>query len=159
MTQRLRDILNDIKKSNNILLNFAASRLASKVGKNDLAIKILENRKQTKEHYPFWYLEYLLGVYKQNKISPNAIKHFEKYVSSFDGQNYIKSAYMRISWHYLTKGDLDNFKLAQANIDHYGNTLVDSDKEAQKAFEKRSQPHPELLKARLLFDGGYYQKL
>ena len=154
----LEYILNDIKKSNNILLNFAASRLASKVGKNDLAIKILENRKQTKEHYPFWYLEYLLGVYKQNKISPNAIKHFEKYVSSFDGQNYIKSAYMRISWHYLTKGDLDNFKLAQANIDHYGNTLVDGDKEAQKAFEKRSQPHPELLKARLLFDGGYHQK-
>ena len=43
---------------------------------------------------------------------------------------------MRISWHYLLKGDLDNFKLAQANIHHYGNTLVDSDKEAQKAFEK-----------------------
>ena len=53
---------------------------------------------------------------------------------------------MRISWHYLTKGDLDNFKLAQANIDHFGNTLVDGDKEAQKAFEKRSQPHPNYSK-------------
>ena len=154
----LEYILNDIKKSNNLLLNFAASRLASKLGKNDLAINILENRKQTNAHYPFWYLEYLLGVYKQNKMNPNAIKHFEKYVNSFDGQNYIKSAYMRISWHYLIKGDLDNFKLAQANIDHYGNTLVDGDKEAQKAFEKRNQPHPELLRSRLFFDGGYHQK-
>ena len=72
----LQHILNDIKTSNNILLNFAASRLASKVGKNDLAIKILENRKQTKEHYPFWYLEYLLGVYKQNKIKPQCYKTF-----------------------------------------------------------------------------------
>ena len=91
------------------------------------------------------------------KLNPNAIKHFENYVNSFDGQNYIKSAYMRISWHYLTQGDLDNFKLAQANIHHYGNTLVDSDKEA-KSFRKRNQPHPQLLKSRLLFDGGYHQK-
>ena len=154
----LQHILNNIKTSDNLLLNFAACRLASKLGKNDLAISILENRKQTSAHYPFWYLEYLLGVYKQNKLNPNAIKHFENYVNSFDGQNYIKSAYMRISWHYLLQGDLDNFKLAQANIHHYGNTLVDSDKEAQNAFEKRNQPHPQLLKSRLLFDGGYHQK-
>lgn len=154
----LEHILSDIIKSNNLLLNFAASRLASKLGKNDLAINILENRKQTSAHYPFWYLEYLLGVYKQNKLNPNAIKHFEKYVSSFNGQNYIKSTFMRISWHYLLKGDFDNFKQMQANIHHYGNTLVDGDKEAQKAFEKRSQPHPELLKSRLLFDGGYHQE-
>ena len=154
----LQKILNDIEKSNNLLLNFAACRLASKLGKNDLAINILENRKQTSEHYPFWYLEYLLGVYKQNKINPNAVKHFENYVRSFKGQNYIKSAYLRISWHYLLQEDFDNFKLAQANIYHFGITLVDGDKEAQKAFEKRSQPHPQLLKSRLLFDGGYYQK-
>ena len=76
----------------------------------------------------------------------------------FKGQNYIKAAYMRISWYHLLKGDIDNFKLAQANIYHYGGTLVDADKEAQKAFEKRTQAHPYLLKARLLFDGGYYQK-
>lgn len=154
----LQHILNDIETSNNLLLNFAACRLASKLEKNDLAISILENRKQTSAHYPFWYLEYLLGICKQNKMNPNAVKHFKKYVSSFEGQNYIKSAYMRISWHYLLQGDLDNFKLAQANIYHYGNTLVDGDKEAQKAFEKRSQPHPQLLKSRLLFDGGYHQK-
>ena len=33
-----------------------------------------------------------------------------------------------------------------------------ADKEAQNAFEKRNQPHPQLLKSRLLFDGGYHQK-
>ena len=154
----LQHILNDIETSNNLLLNFAACRLASKLGKNDLAISILENRKQTSSHYPFWYLEYLLGICKQNKLSPNAVKHFKNYVNSFEGQNYIKSAYMRISWHYLLQGDIENFKLAQANIYHYGNTIVDGDKEAQTAFEKRSQPHPKLLKSRLLFDGGYHQK-
>ena len=66
----LQHILNDIETSNNLLLNFAACRLASKLGKNDLAISILENRKQTSSHYPFWYLEYLLGICKQNKLTP-----------------------------------------------------------------------------------------
>ena len=154
----LQLILNEIKRSNNLLLNFAACQLASKLGKNDLAISILENRTQNSTHYPFYYLEYLLGVFKQNKLNPNAIKHFEKYVTYFEGQNYIKSAYMRISWHYLLLADFNNFKQSQDNINNYGNTLVDSDKEAQFFFEKRSQPNLQLLKSRLLFDGGYHQK-
>ena len=154
----LQLILNDIKRSNNLLLNFAACQLASKLKKNDLAISILEKRIQTNAHYPFYYLEYLLGVFKQNKLNPSAIKHFEKYVSFFEGQSYIKSAYMRISWHYLLQGDFNNFKQAQDNINNYGNILVDSDKEAQNFFEKRSQPNLHLLKSRLLFDGGYHSK-
>lgn len=157
-TEGLQRILKNIKKSNNLLLNFAACRIASKLGKNDLAIQILENKEHSNSHYPFWYLEYLLGVCKQNKMDASAVHHFENYVQSFKGHNYIKAAYMRISWHYLLKGDIKNFKLAQANICHYGGTLVDADKEAQKAFEKKSQPHPQLLKSRLLFDGGYLQK-
>ena len=63
----LKEILRDIQKSDNLLLNFAACRIASKIGKNDLAIEILKNRKQSDAHYPFLYLEYLMGVY--NKIN------------------------------------------------------------------------------------------
>ena len=157
-SEGLKRILTDIKDSDNLLLNFAANRVATKLGENDLAITILENRKQTTAHYPFLYLEYLLGVGKQNKMDAKAILHFEKYVQEFKGQNYLKAAYMRISWHHLLKGDIENFKLAQANIYYYGSTLVDEDREAQKAFESGTQPQAQLLKARLLFDGGYYTK-
>ena len=154
----LKKILTNIQDSENLLLNFAANRIATKLGENDLAIAVLDNRKQTTAHYPFLYLEYLLGVGKQNKMDAKAILHFEKYVQKFKGENYLKAAYMRISWHHLLKGDIENFKLSQANIYYYGSTLVDEDKEAQKAFESRTQPHALLLKARLLFDGGYYTK-
>lgn len=154
----MRDILNNIKESDNLLLNFAANRLATKLGDNKLAIKILENRKQTSAHYPFWYLEYLLGVGKQNQLHPKAVEHFETYVNEFKGKNYLKAAYMRISWHYLLRGDIDNFKLSQSNIHFYGSTSIGEDKVAQNAFEKRRQPRVELLQARLLFDGGYYSQ-
>lgn len=154
----LQSILDNIQNSDYLLLNFAANRIASKLGQNDLAIKILANRKQTEAHYPFLYLEYLLGVGKQNKLDPSALQHFEKYTQEFKGLNYLKSAYMHMSWQYLLEGDTLNFILSQANIYHFGNTLVDADKEAQKAFEKRRNPQVDLLQARLLFDGGYYQK-
>ena len=39
-----------------------------------------------------------------------------------------------------------------------GNTLVDSDKSALKEAKQDAMPHPTLLKARLLFDGGYYER-
>ena len=154
----LQEILRDIQKSDNLLLNFAACRIASKIGKNDLAIEILKNREQSEAHYPFLYLEYLMGVYKQNKLDPNAIHHFDKYVKHFNGKNYIKSAYMRISWHYLLNGEIDNFELARANIYYFGTTMVGADKEAQESFEKKTQPQLHLLQARLLFDGGYYNE-
>ena len=36
--------------------------------------------------------------------------------------------------------------------------MVGADKEAQESFEKKTQPQLHLLKARLLFDGGYYNE-
>lgn len=154
----LQDILNNIKDSNYLLLNFAANRIATKLGQNELAIEILSNRKQDETHYPFLYLEYLLGIGKQNKLDPTALKHFEKYTQEFKGLNYLKSAYMHIGWQHILEGDTLQFKSAQNNIQHFGNTLVDADKEAQKTFEQKRIPQANLLQARLLFDGGYYKK-
>jgi hypothetical protein len=50
------------KHTNHILLNFAAARLSSKLGKNDLAIKILNNRPKKEGQFEFSYLNYLLGM-------------------------------------------------------------------------------------------------
>ena len=39
-----------------------------------------------------------------------------------------------------------------------GKNETDSDKQALQEAERQEVPHPELLRARLLFDGGYYEK-
>ena len=39
----------------------------------------------------------------------------------------------------------------------HGNNLLDEDKQAQSEAKRQLVPHVTLLKARLLFDGGYYQ--
>ena len=52
----LENLLTELKDSDYLLLKFASSRIASKLGENDLAIQILENRIINKDYYPFHYL-------------------------------------------------------------------------------------------------------
>lgn len=151
-------VLDEIKNSEYLILNFTASRIATKIGDNDLAISILENRKQEEEHYPFLYLDLLIGEGKLNKLDLSAKKYFENYLANFNGENYLKSAYMKLSWIYFLEDDFDNFQLSQQRINDVGTDLIDADKEAQKEFEIKFIPNQQLLKSRLLFDGGEYEK-
>lgn len=64
---------------------------------------------------------------------------------------------MRISWQYLIKGDLDNYGVFKDKIKRLGATQIDADKEAKSYSENKERPQANLLKARLLFDGGYYK--
>ena len=153
----LKTILSEIKDNDNLLLKFASSRIASKLGQNDLAINILENRKVEKDHYPFLYLDYLLGVNKQNKMDNSCVKHFEKYLHNFKGKNYKKSALMRLSWHSHINGNEIKYEHYKNLINSVNGKQVDADKEAQSYFDKSKKPQINLLKARLFFDGGYYE--
>lgn len=153
----LKNLLKEIENSNNLLLNFAASRIATKLGQNDLAISILENRIKDKDCYSFHYLDYLIAVGKQNKLDSDCIEYFENYVQNFSGLNYKKSALMRISWQYLLMDDELNFKKYRDKVNDIGALFVGADKEAQDFYKNKLKTHKELLKARLYFDGGYYE--
>ena len=151
----LQKLLSELKDKDYLLLNFASSRIASKLGENDLAIQILENRKVGKDHYPFLYLDYLLGINKQNKMDNNCLEHFENYLANFKGKNYKKSALMRMSWHHHINGNSKKYEYYKNKIKSLDGKQVDADKEAQSYYNTSKAPHINLLKARLFFDGGY----
>ena len=77
-TKGMLFLLNEIKNINNPLIIFASSRLAYKLGKNDLALSILEKYKPNNNDYHFIYFEYLIGIHKQNKLDSSCIDHFFK---------------------------------------------------------------------------------
>ena len=106
----------------------------------------------------FIYLEYLIGIHKQNKLDSSCIDHFLKYIKKFKGKNYIKSAYLRISWQYLINNNINLHKKFKSDINSNGNQFVDADKEAQWTWKKNRNLNLPLLKARLYFDGGYFNK-
>ncbi|MCH8903056.1 MAG: tetratricopeptide repeat protein [Bacteroidetes bacterium] len=141
----------------NILHHFTAALIAFRTGHNDRCIEILENRPQGNEFMRMPFLDYLHGLAKLQRLDDDANVYLEKYIKYFQGLNYVKNSYQKLAWFYLLKDDLPKYKAFMQQCKDHGNTLIDADKQAQKEAEKKEIPHTNLLKARLLSDGGYYK--
>jgi hypothetical protein len=140
------------------LVCYALVNLKLKTGKNDEAIKALSACERTPGKYPFYFLDYLLGVAKLNRLDKDAYLPLMKYVADFRGMNYIKSAYEHLAWYYLISGDMEKCRMYKERIKLRGSKTVDNDKQALNNAEHNETPDISLLKARLFFDGGYYEK-
>jgi len=144
-------------KRNPLLIYAIASFYAHK-GLNDNALSLLSNRPSDLSYYNFHYLDYLTGVAKLNKLDKDARTYFLRYIANFKGKNFIKAAYQRIAWSYLLENNYLEYRKNLARIVLFGAEDMESDKEAVAEVRKNKIPHTELLKARLLFDGGYYNR-
>lgn len=142
------------------LVSFLMATMASKVGENDYAIKILENRPTGDAYSPFHYLDFMLGKAKLNRLDPDADQYFEKFLNNFSGQHYIKEAYQKLGWYQLTinNNNIPAYKNYMQKLQANGDKLIDGDNQAYKEAKSKNIPHPLLLKARLLYDGGYYER-
>ena len=153
----LKKLLKELRYNNNLLMQFTCSRIAHRLHENEIVIEILENRTSSIEHYPFKYLEFILGEAKLYKLDSSCINNFSNYINSYGGKSYKKAATLRIAWMYLILNDQEKFINTISKINNIGNTFIDADAEAQSYYTDKTIPNVELLKARLLFDGGYYQ--
>jgi tetratricopeptide (TPR) repeat protein len=130
---------------------------AIKTARSDEAIKTLSN-KNSHSDVPFPLLDYLMGVAMLNAQHESAAVHFKKFVSFSRGGNLIKDAYMRLSWHYVLRGNEREAQTYRSMALQFGNNFSDEDKKAFKECSSKTWPNTELLKIRLLQDGGYYNK-
>jgi len=152
----LERIGDDYKES--LLLNFAAARLSHFLGKNESCIMILENRPGDQGKHPFYYLDYLQGMSYLYKLDyEKAEQCFNHFLKNFKGYNYIKSTYQKLAWILYLKGEDHQYKYFEKALTE-GAHSIDEDKVALKDAKQNYITHPLLLKTRLLYDGGYYEK-
>ena len=145
--------------SNNYLLNFAAARLSHALGENDLCVKVLENRPAAEGKYPFHYLDYLQAMSYLYKLDYEKSEMlFNRFLKNFKGNNYIKSAYQKLAWIAFLQEKSDEKMIYLEKIKSEGSAFIDEDKVALKDAERNHINSPKLLRARLLYDGGYYKK-
>jgi len=145
--------------SDNYLLNFAAVRLSHALGENDFSIKVLQNRPDVHGKYPFHYLDYLQGMSYLYKLDYEKSQFFlNRFLNNFKGNNYIKSAYQKLAWIAFLKDEKDEKISYLEKIKSEGRVFIDEDRAALKEAVKNLINSPRLLRARLLYDGGYYGK-
>lgn len=140
------------------LLIYAFANIYSRAGENDKVIQLLTECPHTSDRYPFHYLNYMLGVAKLNRLDKDASYPLLNFLGSFKGKNYIRSAYMHLAWYYLIENDTQHYNTYIERIKLRGNNQVDNDREALTFASENIKPDMQLLKARLLFDGGYYAR-
>lgn len=145
-------------KNNNIVLIYSKARYFIYIGQTDSAIAIIEkyNKEHEGMHVPF--MDYLLGKLKLYRLDRDAVLPFYNYLLRYKGLHYIKSTYQLISWYYLINNNLPKYRENQNNVLKYGISLSETDKQAEREAKKNELPNIQLLRARLLFDGGYHSK-
>jgi len=140
-----------------LLKVYLQALVSTKNGHNDAAITILANRPSGTEYQPFPYLELLAGIAKLNKLDLDAVQDINRFLKINKGVNYIKDAYLRLSWTALLRGDTGAYAVNISKVKNTGFTYQEKDKQAQNEANA-PMPNLTLLKARLLFDGGYFLK-
>lgn len=169
--QALRIIISDIfSKENNKNINITQLNIYNPLvrisylvhlihnGHSALALEILNRNNQKPDEYKIDYFNYLKGITKLYNIDKDANIYLEDFVTNFEGKNFIKSAYQKLSWYYLIFNNNEKFIKNSSMIKLKGITQFDADIQAINEINHYSHKNIDLLKARLLFDGGYYQK-
>src|SRR5690606_35213253 len=85
-----------------------------------------------------------------------AREHYEEFLETYKGKNFIKDAYYKIFLSYYLANEEETAKTFIDKILKNGQTVYDTDKYAHKFAEKGEMPEKTLMKSRLAFDGGYY---
>ncbi len=142
----------------NPLLTYAIASLAMRIGKNDQAVTLLESCPSGGVYHPFSYRLYLLGVAKLQRLDTDANKPIERFLSEFKGKNAVKEAYQKLAWYHLVNNDINGYQRNIAYVKSKGTNRSEPDKAAMREAESGIVSDVRLMKARLLFDGGYYQR-
>ena len=150
--------LNEVKQDN-LLISYLVINILIRTGQNEKALLEFERINDREGYLPFYYLDYLHGECLLNKLEmTDARGKYTLFLENFSGKNYLKDAVRKKSWTYLLMGDTLKYSQTVEQVASVGNNDVDSDKQAALDAKDASIPNLQLLKTRLLFDGGYYQK-
>ncbi len=144
--------------SKNELLVFAQASIQMRVGKNDEALQLLRNTQNIPNTFPFDYLYYLQAESMLRKLDLNASGEYMKFLQKYKGHNYRADAIRKMSWVNALQSDTAGYFDMMKLVAMQDVGQVDADKQAKREAKTKAFPNILLLKARLLFDGGYYMQ-
>ena len=144
--------------SANKFMRVSFSNVLMRTGRNDEALQLLTDTSLMKDSYPTHLIIYKAGLARLRKLDYTSEKDFQHFISRFKGMNYIRSAYQKMAWIYLLQGNQKKYNDCMMMCKSVGSNRTEDDKEATEEAKSGEVPNPVLLRARLLFDGGYYRE-
>ncbi len=134
---------------------FILANVAMQTGRNDQAIEWIQDA-PSNGFMPFPYLDYMLGVAKLRRLDTGGKQNLLQFIATTKGKSFVKEAYQKLAWAALLDNNIQNYKANMQRVLNNGITSTGGDQNAEKEAKDGIIPNIHLLKARLLFDGGYY---
>jgi len=154
------DYLNSVHFStqDNLLNAFVKSNIAVNYRKADATIEILKQASTDKNYSKYPVFDYQMGNALLSKCDASCIGYYQRFIKNDKGLNYMKDALQKLSFIYYLQGNMQQANYYRAQVPVQGIALVDADKQAERACKTHTWPPVKLLQARLLIDGGYYDR-
>lgn len=147
---------NGIRATNGQLDCFLLSHIALKSGQNDLALEWLASPPKTSKTYRIPYLDLMYGTAKLHRLDEDADQPLLKFLEEYKGKSYRKEALQKLGWHALIFDGEEIYQRYMTQLRSAGCEINEADRYAMSEACTARVPDAGLLKARLLFDGGYY---
>ena len=141
------------------LVLFAKCNLHANAAENDSVINLLSTRDKSPNTGALPYFLYMEANARLHNLEPEAEKLYLEYLRQYKGKTYKQSSLQRMAWGRLIQNDEAGYHkfMALLNRDESAE-VADEDKAAVKEALSGEMPNIILLRTRLLFDGGYYQR-
>ncbi len=140
----------------NLLSSFALINFADKCKKNDVIINIMNHHEANPGEANIPFLWFMMGKAKLQRLDSDADTYLKRFIKQQSGPSYVKSCHQKLAWHYLVHGEPDDYNKHLGLCRTEGSKSLEEDEQAYKASTSGKKPNHKLLKARLLYDGGYY---
>jgi len=137
---------------------YALATVAMRTGQNEEAVRILQAAPVGGAYYPFPYRDFMLGLAKLRRMDADANKPLEAFLANYKGENSVKEACQKLAWHCLVHGNEAGYIAYMNEVKLKGAENSESDKSALREARSGERTDKALVSARLLFDGGYYQR-
>jgi hypothetical protein len=144
--------------ASNLMLCYVRSYVAGKCGENAIALQTLKQRPIDDSYETIHYLNFLMGTYLVHELDFSAAIWFKRYLSVSKTKSAQKDAYQKLSWISWLQNDTAKFKIYHDLMLKSSKSIGSENTLTNRDLDMGIYPSRELLKARLLFDGGYFQQ-
>ncbi|GAA4465590.1 hypothetical protein GCM10023093_18070 [Nemorincola caseinilytica] len=153
-------ILNDpaFKTKNNLLNTFVKANIALDHRHADDALALLRTAATEPGYSSYPVFDHQYGYALLTHCDTACAFYFSRYLRNNKSDVYIKDAWQKMALAWYVNGRTDKAEYCRKMAGREGTARIDGDKQAARFATSGVWPHRALLQARLLIEGGYYEK-
>lgn len=155
------------KNDESLLIQFLGVTTYMKEGNSSQASVLLKKCDALNAQSGYWAFPFLQYLHAEIEIQKGsytlASRYYQVFLQQYKGFNFIKDTYYKLFLCFWLNNEDTKAITYFEKIKTQGSTIVEADQSALRFVEKfnvsvKNEAHKKLMKARLAFDGGYYQK-